>query len=332
MITRTSRHPFVIIATVLVILLAGRTLAQSRLAFPGPEPGKAEAKAGPGELVLGNNVLSCTWDLSQRKLRPPLVRDNISEDVLDLSEAECFQLVLDDGRIVKASDLRRIGAPEIGNIEPDLKSLRLVDHLAGIQITVSLASLDGNLEVQWRGILRDGSNYIRQQVTLRAKDEPIRAKEIVLWELPAANVTIKGIVDGSPVVAGNIFFAYESPLSKCRLQDADPPRIRCSLPRYAALEPGVSETHSSVVGIVPEGQLRRGFLYYVERERVHPYRPFLHYNSWYDIGYGPEKIQPEQFVEVVDLFRAELTEKRRVRISSFVLDDGWDDPTTLWRF
>jgi len=23
----------------------------------------------------------------------------------------------------------------------------------------------------------------------------------------------------------------------------------------------------------------------VERERAHPYRTFLHYNSWYDLGY-----------------------------------------------
>jgi hypothetical protein len=83
---------------------------------------------------------------------------------------------------------------------------------------------------------------------------------------------------------------------------------------------------------VPQGQLRRGFLYYVERERTHPHRPFLHYNSWYDIGYGPTEIQPEQFIEVVELFGRELTEKRRVKISSFVLDDGWDDPSTLWRF
>ncbi len=38
------------------------------------------------------------------------------------------------------------------------------------------------------------------------------------------------------------------------------------------------------------------------------------------------KVQPEQFIEVVELFGKELTEKRGVRISSFVLDDGWDDP------
>jgi hypothetical protein len=87
-----------------------------------------------------------------------------------------------------------------------------------------------------------------------------------------------------------------------------------------------------VFGVVPEGQLRRGFLYYIERERVHPYRPFLHYNSWYDIGYGAEKIQPGQFAEVVELFGKELIQKRGVAMQSFVLDDGWDDPASLWLF
>ena len=39
------------------------------------------------------------------------------------------------------------------------------------------------------------------------------------------------------------------------------------------------------MGATRKGQLRRDFLGYVERERAHPYRTFLHYNSWYDIGY-----------------------------------------------
>ena len=329
---RTSKYSFVLLTTVLVLFMSGQALAQSQLAFPGPAPGKAEDKVNRDELVLANRVLSCTWDISERKLEPKRVTNKMSGDTLDFRDAECFQLVLDDGRIVKASDLRRIGAVSARDIEPDIKSSRLAEHFPGTQITLLLASSDENLEVRWSGILRDGSNYIRQQITVWAHNEPLRIKEIVLWELAAAKAEVKGIVDGSPVVIGNTFFAYESPLAKCRPLETNPRRIRCSLPRNAVLKPGLSQTASSVVGVVPEGQLRRGFLYYVERERVQPYKPFLHYNSWYDIGYGPEKIQPEQFIEVVELFGRELTEKRRVRISSFVPDDGWDDPTTLWRF
>ena len=86
------------------------------------------------------------------------------------------------------------------------------------------------------------------------------------------------------------------------------------------------------MGVVPQGQLRRGFLYYIERERAHPYRPFLHYNSWYDIGYGPEKILEQGFMDVIKLFADELITRRNVVMDSFVLDDGWDDPASLWLF
>ena len=332
MIVRSPRYPFVSLAVLVVFFPAGYAQAQSPLSFPGAAPGKAQGKIAGGEIVLENKAVSLAWDRSEGRFAPKHVEDKLSAETLSLEDAECFQLALDSGGTIKARDLRITGGPHVENLTASQDSCRLAERIAGKQITVTLASADENLEIRWRGILRDGSNYVRQEITLTAKNEPLGIREIVFWELPAENAEIKGIVDGSPVVAGNIFFAYESPLSKCLLVQQETPRIRCSLPRYFALEPGVSRTHSSVVGVVPQGQLRRGFLHYLERERVHPYRPFLHYNSWYDIGYGPEKIQPEQFIEVVELFGRELTRKRGVRINSFVLDDGWDDPTTLWRF
>ena len=78
-------------------------------------------------------------------------------------------------------------------------------------------------------------------------------------------------------------------------------------------------------------QLRRGFLRYVERERAHPYRTFLHYNSWYDLGYF-SKYDEAGALQVINTFGTELTKKRGVPINSFLFDDGWDDPATLWQF
>lgn len=167
---------------------------------------------------------------------------------------------------------------------------------------------------------------------MKAKSRQVGIKDIVLVELATPRAERMGVVDGSPVVVGNIFFAYEHPLSKIQPGQGTEPALRCSLPRSSPLEPGSPQTHSSVVGVVPQGQLRRGFLYYVERERAHPYRPFLHYNSWYDIGYGAEKIQQDQCLTVIELFAKELIRKRGVKIDSFALDDGWDDTASLWQF
>merc|ERR1719148_260525 len=64
--------------------------------------------------------------------------------------------------------------------------------------------------------------------------------------------------------------------------------VSCSLRQARAIAVGSSHSGSLVLGIAPKGQLRRAFLYYLERERAHPARPMLHYNSWYDIGTGQQ--------------------------------------------
>ncbi|MBM4090404.1 MAG: hypothetical protein FJ276_13430 [Planctomycetes bacterium] len=106
----------------------------------------------------------------------------------------------------------------------------------------------------------------------------------------------------------------------------------CRLPRSATLSPGTVWTQSFVVGVSPEGQLRRAFLCYVERERAHPYRPHLHYNSWYDIAWQPFALNEQNCREAIDLFGRRLIARHDVVLDSMVFDDGWDDPQTLWRF
>ena len=93
--------------------------------------------------------------------------------------------------------------------------------------------------------------------------------------------------------------------------------------------------------------MRRGFLYYLERERAQPYRQFLHYNNGSEIGceywrnkrYGsPEQFQQfrahqeQQWLDDIRSFGRELTGKRGVRLESFVHDHGWDDETLVWQF
>jgi hypothetical protein len=77
--------------------------------------------------------------------------------------------------------------------------------------------------------------------------------------------------------------------------------------------------------------MRRSFLDYVERERVHPYRTFLTYNSWYDLGYG-ERYDEAGAVDRVHAFGEELKRKRGVTLDSFLFDDGWDNADSLWQF
>jgi hypothetical protein len=103
--------------------------------------------------------------------------------------------------------------------------------------------------------------------------------------------------------------------------------IKRSLP----LHKGQSIEYSAVVGVARDGQLRRDFATYVEWERAHPYRPFLHYNSWFDIGYLTPYTQ-QQAVDRIHAVGEELSVKRGVKLDSFLFDDGWDDLSGSWNF
>jgi len=110
------------------------------------------------------------------------------------------------------------------------------------------------------------------------------------------------------------------------------PQLQCLLERNATLKAGEMLTASMVFGATPAGQTRRGFLYYLERERAHVYRPFLHYNSWYDVGYFGRRFSEADCLDVINRYSHEMVEKRGVPLQSYLWDDGWDDPTTLWGF
>ena len=278
-------------------------------------------------MSLRNQVIACTWRTAGGKLRPAEVADRIAGQSLSLEGCEVFRLGLADGRSLTASDLTIVGRPksEVLRASPDASNLG--KRVRGQQILVKLTNPDGSLEVEWRALLRDGANAVRQEISFRAKDRAIPVKETRLLELPAAGAKVTGTVPGSPVVVGNLFFAYEHPDSRSVVAE----RATCTLTFNLSLQPGRPVVQSSVMGVAPPGQLRRGFLYYVERERAHPYRPFLHYNAWYDICWGDLKIRQEQCLQVIDEFGRELIEKRGVPLASFVWDDGWDDPQTLWR-
>ncbi len=96
---------------------------------------------------------------------------------------------------------------------------------------------------------------------------------------------------------------------------------------------------NSVIGLFRPGQQRRSFLRYIERERAVPYRPFVHYNDWYEVGItrnfeaDPKKRSNEELsLNILNTWKKELFEKRKTKLDAYILDDGWDDFNSLWDF
>jgi hypothetical protein len=295
--------------------LLGRTLPEPRLRGPA------------NDLTLGNDAVGCVWSAEEGRLRAVRFEDRRSGRSVDL-EGDIFSVSLADDTVLRSSDFRLAHGPVTSAIGAEPRASRFSERLPGNEIRAILADPAGRLRATWRAVLRRGSRYIRQEIQLDAVGGELPVREVALLDLAVPGAAVAGSVRGSPVVAGSLFLGLEDPLGQ---SEAGNGRVRCTLARELPLRPGVPLSVSAVIGAVAAGQRRREFLEYVERERAHPYRTFLHYNSWYDIGYGNEYDQ-SQAIDAIDAFGRELHQQRGVTLDSYLFDDGWDDRRTLWAF
>jgi hypothetical protein len=327
-ISEYSRREFLGRATAGLGVIAGLPLlAESGLrGWLGRPIVATRMRQSGNQLALENEEFHAAWQISPTGVRLTDVRDLRSG--LRLSELPpVFTLHLGDGTRIDASNLKLEGKPQTRRLDADSKAARYAARVPGREITAQFSAAGGRLRIGWRGILRDGSRYLRQEIVLHAPGQDVMIREIRLLDLALPGIAAAGTVKGTPVVAGDWFFGFEHPLSHTAVEDG---RAQAFLMRDLPLEAGHTMRYSSVIGCADSGQMRRDFLHYVERERAHPYRTFLHYNSWYDLGF----FTPYNATEAVGAIRAfgEILHVRRgVTISSFLFDDGWDNHK-VWGF
>jgi hypothetical protein len=289
------------------------------------EPGSVDTEIGDSEFRLADAAIEARWRVGDEWASS--LEDRWGKSRLP-SAGEPFVIVLRGGRSIPASSMKAADKPPVESILPRPDASCAVEALPGKAVRMNLLDEETGLRVTWRAVMRDGANYVRTEVTLQPTKADVDVKEVVMIDLPAPEAQVVGTVPGSPVVAGSWFFGLEHPMSINKASDG---RVRCSIERALPLRSGQTATYSSVCGVTPANQLRRGFLRYIERERAHPYRTFLHYNSWYDIAYGTQ-FNEGQCLERIKVYGQELVQKRGVKLDSFLFDDGWDDTATIWEF
>lgn len=220
---------------------------------------------------------------------------------------------------VTASRMKVFEGPKVIDLPAEPKNPRAATHQQGKAIVAKLRDETTGIAVLWRAVLRDGSNYVREEITIVSPKSPVTLTGIELLDRSVPHPSKLGNVPGSPVIAGDLFFGAEIPVfSSETAQDGFTSGFPCTY----LLEGKNTVAFSSVAGVVPEGQLRRGFQYYLERERARPAKQYLHFNGWYDTG---THVSEANLLGVIDAYKRELTDKRGVTLDGFVIDDGWDD-------
>jgi hypothetical protein len=278
--------------------------------------------------VLQAGPLSAKVSLDAGRLRGLLVHEARSKR--DFTLPDVFVLVLKDHTELHSSALPVKSVTDSSDLVDPHRAMSRDPEVAKTEIKDcwSFDASERKAKLDWCLIARPGTDYLRAMLRITATTADLPIAEVRLLQFSDAGAQVDGTVKGSPVVDSNMFFGFEHPLSASSVTGGE---VKASLFRQLPLRSGQSITYSAVIGAAEPGQLRRSFLSYLEAERPRPYEPFLHYNSWFDIGYQ-NRFSETDALDRVNAFGEQLEEKRHVKLDSFLFDDGWDAPNTLWGF
>ncbi len=138
--------------------------------------------------------------------------------------------------------------------------------------------------------------------------------------------------------AKGLFFAIEYPTATNIVKENDNNTIiNCF--EYIGEKIGEKPVFSdwSVIGITPDKDLKKWFFKYLNDIRVVKLRPYLLYNTWYDLE-APVMVKnkknilnEENIFRIYNLFKKIMFEKYNIKLNAFVIDDGWDIYKSDWK-
>jgi hypothetical protein len=183
------------------------------------------------------------------------------------------------------------------------------------------------LEVKVVYSLEPEDFYLRKWLEIRSTGKA----PVFLDEVWVENLTLPGVTPrlggfGQPVYADGLFLGLEYPAGVNSAGGHG--RIGLSYHPGEVTGDRVYSTERAVLGVAAEGSIRTAFQKYISRIRSGPVRPVIVFNTWYDMqGDG---LTAENSIERMRLLKTNLLDPFGIRLSSFVLDDGWDDRDNVW--
>lgn len=301
------------------------------------QPGTAKVKEKKGTFTLSNQLLTADFVRQGDRLTfggcPALGL---------AAGTELFAIRLDDAdsTLVNASQMQLKEVRTL-TLKADPKAAKGALHFGGVAVAARFVY--GDLEIDWRAVLRDGSHYLRTELDVQARADvalhsllPMNYRVAKGQPVPA----VVGNTRGAALASDRIFAGLETPTGLNRVGEttAEGTPLQGWWSRHTTLQQGKTWSISAVVGLMAPGQARRSFLAYSERERAVPWRALPVYISWYELNIDRNNdkdyttnMNVEQCTEVVKEWKKQLYDKYQTAVNAFVWDDGWDSYGT-WTF
>jgi hypothetical protein len=256
--------------------------------------------------ALNNDNLAITFDDATSAT---VIKDSHSSH--QLSPLSLFFLTLPDETVIKSSDFT------IKHVEKQDQAIKIDYSHPDFTVTVTLNLIKGK--------------YASIDYTVAAVGKPRDVAKITFFPTKgqAQAPYVDGAINSSPIIADSFFILPNKPIINTYAYEAT---TNLNVALKTPIQPESPVSYSVMFGTFPEtNQLRRSVNQFVEAVRPRAYKPYLHYNSWMDIGFFTTYTEQEVLGRM-DEWNKEFIRGRDVKLDAFLLDDGWDDRTGRWLF
>lgn len=258
------------------------------------------------EYLLNNNNISISFDDTHSAV---LIKDKLSQS--KLAPKELFFLTLPNEDVIHAADFK------IKNVSQKDDAIHIDYDHKDFAVTVVLNVLKGK--------------YASIDYTIKAKGKAQDVAKITFFPTKGQSQApyVDGAINSSPIIADSFFILPEKPIVNTYAYETT---TNLNVGLKTPIKTDAPVTYTTYFGTFEAtNQLRRSFNEFINAMRPRPYQPYLHYNSWMDIGFFTTYTE-QDVLNRMDAYANELIKKRGVKLDGFLLDDGWDDRTGKWLF
>lgn len=231
------------------------------------------------------------------------------------------------------------------------KNFRMVRHVftkspgGAVELVLHFRRERMPLEVKITYRMKPGAFYVRRKLSVRDVEF---GSHFLRWIWPRRGYVLKAtsLVKpggfGQPVALrqgdGGVFFGLEYPTAENSLRHTTTGNLelKCGQEIGERIAESWIESDWVVQGLSPDAQVKRWFWKYVDSIRVAPLKPYLLYNSWYDLRApvmvnDPSRVLSDRnILRTIESLRQKMVQERALKLDSFVLDDGWDVYRSDW--
>lgn len=178
--------------------------------------GETEAKFSHNEITLKNNAVKAVWVLHNNSIQLKELENNYNNTKANLEKVMLFEIELENGEQFNNFDFKLQGKINISSLNPTDSLPTKALTFAGKEVSGDFISNDDNILIRWSAVLRDGSNYIRQNIIIKVHHNPVKIAKISFFDGELKGAKYAGSVIGSPIVTKDFFFGFEHPIAKSK--------------------------------------------------------------------------------------------------------------------